>query len=184
MDVATEAPPPATTLDRFLAGLQAGMMAVIVMLGWLGVSAMWNRHTFWTSPNQMATLFHGGAAIIPGFGPYTASGIALYVLVYSLVGALFAIAMPRKLTILGLMLMGVLVAIAWYTLWFRLLGQTLMPLVWLLHSERPMEFAHVLFGVMLARFPGYLHAGQPKPATPEPTPPTPDQSSSTPDPAS
>jgi hypothetical protein len=36
-----------------------------------------------------------------------------------------------------------------------------MPLVWLLHAERPMEFAHVLYGVMLARFPGYMHALKP-----------------------
>jgi hypothetical protein len=184
MDAITEAPLPATALDRFLAGLQAGMMAVIVMLGWLGVSAMWNRHTFWTAANQMATLFRGGAAIVPGFGPYTATGVAIYVLVYSLLGAAFALAVPRRLTVLGLMLMGVLTALAWYTLWFRLLGQTLMPLVWLLHSERPMEFAHVLFGVMLARFPGYLHSGQPKPATPDATPSIPAQSSSPPDPAS
>src|ERR1043166_8535691 len=98
MDAATETT-TVNPLTRFLAGLQAGMMAVIVMLGWLGVSSMWNRHTFWTAENQMATLFRGGEAIVPGFGPYTASGLALYVLVYSLVGALFAIAMPRKLTI-------------------------------------------------------------------------------------
>lgn len=159
MDVATETA-SAGPLTRFLAGLQAGMMAVIVMLGWLGVSAMWQRHTFWKAANEMATLFHGGSAIVPGFGPYTASGVAVYVLVYSLIGGVFALAMPRKLTVFGLMLTGVLVAVGWYALWFRVLGQRLMPLVWLLHAERPMEFAHVLFGVMLARFPGYMHANQ------------------------
>src|SRR5690349_21462303 len=98
MDVAMETQPE-SSLNRFLAGLQAGMMAVIVMLGWLGVSAMWHRHTFWSAANQMATLFRGGDAIVPGFGPYTASGIALYVLIYSLLGGLFALIMPRKLTV-------------------------------------------------------------------------------------
>jgi hypothetical protein len=160
MDVATETA-PARPLTRFLAGLQAGMMAVIVMLGWLGASAMWHRHTFWSAPNQMATVFRGGSAIVPGFGPYTASGLAVYVVTYSLLGAAFALAMPRKLTVFGLMLMGVLVAVGWYTVWFRVVGQRLMPLVWLLHAERPMEFAHVLYGVMLARFPGYMHALKP-----------------------
>jgi hypothetical protein len=178
MDVAPETA-PANPLSRFLAGLQAGMMAVIVMLGWLGVSAIWQRHTFWRDPNQMATVFRGAAAIVPGFGPYTASGIAVYVLVYSLIGGIFAVVVPRKLTVFGLMLAGVLVATGWYIVWFRLLGKTLMPLVWLLHAERPMEFAHVLFGVMLARFPGYLHAKRPKPATPIPA-----QSASPPDPVS
>ena len=144
-------------MDRFLAGLQAGMMAVMVMLGWLGVSALWQRHTFWTAPNQMATVFRGGSAIVPGFGPYTPSGIAVYVVVYSLLGALFAMIAPRKLTAFGMMAAGVLVAVAWYALWFRVLGRSLMPLLWQLYTERPMEFAHVLYGVMLARFPGYLH---------------------------
>ena len=78
MDDATEIS-PANAITRFLAGLQAGMMAVIVMIAWLGVSALWQRHTFWSAPNQMATVFRGGSAIVPGFGPYTASGIAVYV---------------------------------------------------------------------------------------------------------
>jgi hypothetical protein len=106
----------------------------------------------------MATLLHGGAAIVPGFGARTPSGIAVYLLLYSLLGAAFAILLPRRLTPLGLMLAGVLVSVGWYWLWFRALGQTVMPLVWMLHSERPMTFGHVLYGVMLARYPVYLHS--------------------------
>jgi CBS domain containing-hemolysin-like protein len=158
MDVATQTP-ATPVLDTLLAGLQAGMMAVLVMLGWLGLSALWHGRTFWTAPNQMATLFHGGSAIGPGFGPYTASGLAVYVLIYSLLGAGFALLVPARLTPLGMMLAGVLLALAWYALWFRALGQTVMPLVWLLHSERPTVFGHVLYGVLLARFPVYLQAG-------------------------
>ena len=166
MEDATQTRVPGA-LATFLAGLQAGMMAVIVMLGWLGVSAAWQHHTFWTAPNQMATVFHGGEAIVPGFGSYTASGIAVYILIYSLLGAAFAELAPRKLTSLGTMLIGVLLAVSWYALWFRLLGQRMMPLVWLLHSERQMAFGHVLYGVMLARFPVYLPAPVP-PAEPLP----------------
>lgn len=162
----------------FLAGLQAGMMAVLLMLGWLGVSAVWQQHTFWTVANQMATVLHGGSAVIAGFGPYTASGIALYLVAYSLLGAVFAMAAPHGLTPFGKMLAGVLLSIAWYWLWFQALGQKLMPLVWLLHSERPMVFGHVLYGVMLARYPVYLKNPEPAPTQ------VPAQSSSSPDPAS
>src|SRR5213079_3470681 len=93
--------PPAAARSVFLAGLQAGMMAVLVMLAWLGVSNTWQGRTFWTAPNQMATLLHGGAAIVPGFGRYTASGIALYVVFYCLLGAAFAIVAPRRLAPMG-----------------------------------------------------------------------------------
>src|SRR5689334_21823616 len=85
-------------LSVFLAGLQAGMMAALLMLGWLGVSAVWQQHTFWSAANQMATVLHGGAAIVSGFGPYTASGLALYLVVYSLIGAVFALLVPHRLT--------------------------------------------------------------------------------------
>ncbi|HXK02987.1 MAG TPA: hypothetical protein VMS37_11335 [Verrucomicrobiae bacterium] len=171
MDDTTQNQPPGA-LVTFLAGLQAGMMALIVMLGWLGVSAWWQRHTFWTAANQMATVFHGGDAIVSGFGRNTPSGLAVYVLSYCLLGGAFALAAPRRLTPAGMMLGGVLLAVGWYWLWFRMLGQRVMPLVWLLHAERPMAFGHVLYGVMLARFPVYL------PVECQPTPPPPDGSGS------
>jgi hypothetical protein len=157
MDDAIGIPAP-RGLNIFLAGLQAGMMAVMVMLGWLGLSAMWQQHTFWTAPNQMATVFRGGAAIVPGFGRYTPSGISVYLLLYSLLGGVFAVIAPRRLTSLGAMLGGVLLAVGWYWLWFHALGQSVMPLVWLLHAERPMVFGHVLYGVLLARYPAYIVA--------------------------
>jgi hypothetical protein len=31
-----------------------------------------------------------------------------------------------------------------------------MPLVWLLHTERSTQFAHVIYGALLARFGDYL----------------------------
>ena len=33
-----------------------------------------------------------------------------------------------------------------------------MPLVWLLHAENSTVFGHVIFGVLIARFPAYLPA--------------------------
>jgi hypothetical protein len=160
MSPATDHSPP-DPLSLFLAGLQAGFLAVLVMLAWLGASALWRGHTFWTAPNQMATLFYGSYAIRTGFAASTPSGIALYVVVYSLLGGVFACSLPGRLTALGTVLVGALVAIAWYWLWFRALGRYLMPLVWLLHSERSMTFGHVLYGALLARYPVYLRKARP-----------------------
>ena len=152
---------PANPLAIFLAGLQAGMIGICWMLAWLGLSAMGQRRSFWTAENLMASVFHGGAAIRRDFAFSTLGGIALYLLVYSLLGALFALAVRHRLTGLGTVLLGVLFSVGWYCLWFRALGQTLMPLVWLLHAENSTAFGHVIFGALLARFPAYLPKGEP-----------------------
>src|ERR1039458_918590 len=92
---------PANPVAVFLAGLQAGMIGICWMLAWLGLSAMGQSRSFWTAENLMASVFHGGAAIRRGFGFSTLSGIALYLLVYSLLGAGFAVAVRNRFTGLG-----------------------------------------------------------------------------------
>ena len=137
---------PANPLAVFLAGLQAGMIGICWMLAWLGVSAMWQRRSFWTAENLMASVFHGDAGIRRGFAVSTLSGLALYLLIYSLLGALFATVVRDRFTGLGTLLLGVLCSVGWYYLWFRALGKPLMPLVWLLHAENSTVFGHVIFG--------------------------------------
>ena len=147
---------PVDPLAVFLAGLQAGMIGICWMLAWLGLSAKGQDRSFWTAENLMASVFHGDAAIRRGFGFSTLSGIALYLLIYSLLGALFAVTARNRFTSLGTVLLGVLFSVGWYCLWFRALGQTVMPLVWLLHAENSTAVGHVIFGALLARFPAYL----------------------------
>ena len=154
---------PASPLTVSLAGLQAGMIGICWMLAWLGLSAIGQQRSFWTAENLMASIFHGDAAIRRGFGFSTLSGIAVSLLLYSLLGAGFAVAARTRFTGLGAVLVGVLFSVGWYCLWFRALGQTVMPLVWLLHAERSTAFGHVIFGAALARFPAYL----PQPEHPE-----------------
>jgi hypothetical protein len=155
---------PANPFAIFLAGLQAGMIGICWMLAWLGVSAKGQGRSFWTAENLMASVFHGGAAIRRGFGTSTLSGIALYLLIYSLLGAGFAMTARNRLTSLGTVLLGVLFSVGWYYLWFRAVGQTAMPLVWLLHAGNSTAFGHVIFGALIARFPVYLPRLEPPPA--------------------
>jgi hypothetical protein len=147
---------PSEVRSTFLAGLQAGMVAAFWMLVWLGISAKWMQRSFWSPINIMATVFFGDDAIHPGFASTTPSGIALYLTIYSLLGACFALAAKQRLTGLGTLLASVLFALIWYWIWFRFLALRTMPLVWLLHTERSTQFAHVIFGALLARFGDYL----------------------------
>src|SRR5690348_18216230 len=85
-------------LPAFSAGLQSGMMGVLWMLAWLGVSATWQRRSFWTAENLLASAFYGDSAIRSGFAFSTLSGMALYLLLYSLLGAAFALMVRERIS--------------------------------------------------------------------------------------
>ena|SRR5436309_1155878 len=169
MESATERVPVSVPVT-LLAGLQAGMVAAFWMLVWLGVSAMWMQRSFWSAPNIMATALHGDAAIHPGFASSTPSGIALYLVLYSLLGAAFALLVGQRLTGLGTLLASIVFSMGWYWLWFRVLALHGMPLVWLLHPEKSTQFGHVVFGALLARFGDYLPRAKREIATVEVVP--------------
>jgi len=149
---------PANALSAFLAGLQAGMLGVWWMLAWMGAGAVWQRRSFWTPENLMASVFYGNAAIRPGFAAHTVSGLALYVLLYSLLGAVFAMAVRSRLPLPPprLALASVAFALLWYYAAFHLLARSVSPLIVLLDAERTTVLRHAIYGALLARFPVYL----------------------------
>jgi hypothetical protein len=170
---------PASAIAALLAGLQGGMLGVFWMLAWLGISATWHRRSFWTPENLMASAFYGGSAIREGFGTRTLSGLALYLLLYSTLGAVFAVVIRDRLPRKRIMLASICLGIFWYYLTFRVIWKAVSPLIFLLHVEQPTVFGHLVYGTVLGRFPVYLH-GLPsvQPSTrPEPeTPAVPDVS--------
>jgi len=155
MEVSTT-PLPARPLGVLLAGLQAGMIAVLWMLAWMGSSSVWQRRSFWTAENLLASAFYGSAAVRQGFSTSTLSGLALYLLVYSVLGCLFAGAVRLKLPPGRLVLASIAIALGWYYLSFHVIWKMLSPLIPLLHAERPTILGHVIYGAVVARFPRYL----------------------------
>jgi len=152
----------ANSLSAFLAGLQAGMVGVWWMLAWMGASAVWQRRSFWTPENLMASVFYGNAAIRSGFAASTVSGLALYVLLYSLLGAGFAMAVGRRLPRVRLSLASMAFALCWYYAAFHLAAKAVAPLIALLDTEQTTILGHAIYGALLARFPVYLpHAAEP-----------------------
>lgn len=164
----------ADALSSLFAGLQAGMLGVLAMLAWLGVSAEWQRRSFWTSENLMASVFYGNRAIRAGFAGRTLSGLAVYLLLYSLLGALLAWAVRDRLARIRVLMVSVLFALIWYYLSYRLLWRTVAPLIALLHVERATVLGHLVYGTLLGRYPVYL------PRPPVPPPPAPPPSNETP----
>lgn len=159
------------------------------MLAWLGASAAWQQRSFWTAENLMASAFYGAGAIHTGFAGRTVSGLALYFVLYGILGALFALVVSDRLSRLRTYLVAMVFALAWYYLTFRLLWKSVLPLVALLHVERTTAFGHLIYGAVLAGYRRRLTTGsgqaQTVPGPPqEETTPAPAQSSSEPDPAS
>jgi len=153
----------------FLAGLQAGMAAVLWMLAWLGVSSAWQQGSFWAAENLWASAFHGAAAIHRGFSTRTLSGLALYLLVYTTLGGIFAATVRTRFPRFRLLLIAVFAAVCWYYLSFHGIWRTVSPLVALLHPEQPTLLGHVIYGAALAQFPRYLPT-VPPPHQEEPAP--------------
>ena len=142
-------------LPIFLSGLQGGMIGVLWMLAWLGVSATWQRRSFWTAENLLASAFYGDSAIRSGFAFSTLSGLALYLLLYSVLGAVFAGVLRDRASRQRTLLLGMAYGLVWYYVAYHLLWKSLLPLVALLHTERPTLIGHLLYGIILGRYPRY-----------------------------
>lgn len=174
MEAATEAR-AGGAISACLAGLQAGMLGAICMMAWLGISAKWQLRSFWTAENLMASAFWGPSSVRGGFGFRSVAGLAVYLLIYSLLGALLALVLRDRLRPTRALLVGIVFALAWYFLSFRLLYVRILPLVALLHVERQTILGHLIYGTFLGRYPVYL----PKPPAagpedqPEPAPEAP-----------
>jgi len=143
--------------DAFLAGLQAGMLGVLWMLAWMGLCAMWLRRDFWAPENLLASLFHPADNIATEFGARTISGLALYLLIYSLLGGVFAaVAGTHPMRPARRVLLAILTGLGWYYFTFHLLWRTISPPVAFLNAEPPAVLGHLIYGLVLGRFHTYL----------------------------
>ena len=142
--------------DGLLAGLEAGIIAALVLLGWLALASAWYRRSIWTAANIMATTFYGDAALGRDFTSRTVAGIALYLVLYGAIGALFGLTLANRDANLHTTLIGVLVGLGWYYLSFAILWHNINPLIPLYTHRGPMIVGHALYGGLLGRFPRYL----------------------------
>src|ERR1019366_1950002 len=113
--------------DGLLAGLEAGIIAALVLLGWLALASAWYRRSIWTAANIMATTFYGEVALGREFTLDTIAGLALYLVVYGSSGALFGLGPASRDPSLRMTLIGVLVGLGCYYLSFAVMWQNINP---------------------------------------------------------
>jgi len=104
----------------------------------------------------MASAFYGERAIRSGFALRTVPGLALYLALYSLLGAVFAAAIRDRIPRLRIFLVSVAFGLSWYYFSFRLIWRSVLPLVALLHSTQSTAVGHLLYGAVLGRYPAYF----------------------------
>lgn len=172
MDAVAENQRAKQNLAYILSGMEAGTVGILSMLLWLGVSSVWQQHSFWTAENLMATAFDRNADLAPVFRWSTCAGLALYLLIYMLLGAAFSAIARDRVPRGRVMLLAVVFALAWYYLAFHWAFQYALPLVSLLHVEHSTLVGHLLYGTMLGRYPFYVRrlmgAAPPEPTVVEP----------------
>jgi hypothetical protein len=154
-------------LSAALAGLQSGMLGALWLILWLGVMAEWQQRNFWIPVNLMASAFYGPHAVRSGFAGETISGLAVYIALYTLLGAALALVLRDRLSRARTFLIAVTFALAWYYVTFRLLWKSVIPLAALLHVERTTALGHLLYGAVLGGYPSRLPRTA-LPAEPEP----------------
>jgi hypothetical protein len=146
---------PGRNLRLSLAGLQAGMLGALIMLGWLALSSVWYRRSIWSVPNLLSSTFFGDTAFRNSFNRMTFSGLALHLTLYSLVGVIFALAVRDRAGRLRATLIGMIAALVWYYLMFGFIWKAVNPTLALYSPDRSMLIGHLLYGGILGKFRGY-----------------------------
>lgn len=142
-----------------LAGIQAGVGGTLVLLGYLALDSAWHRRSIWLVPNLLATTFYGESAYQPRFGARTGTGLALLLVLYGLLGALFGLVVRDQGSRLRATVLGLIFGTGWFFLSFDVLWKYVNPVVRLYSPDRAMLVGHLLYGGLLGRrFPAYVQS--------------------------
>jgi len=142
-----------------LAGIQAGIVAALILLGYLALDSARDRHSIWTVPNLLASTFYGESAYRQGFRASTSAGVALLLLLYGVLGLLFALVVRDHGTRMRVVLAGLIYGTGWFFLSFDILWKHVNPMVQIYSPDRAMLVGHVIYGGVLGRsFPAYLRS--------------------------
>jgi len=146
--------PRTSLLTHALAGLEASIVGIVWMFGCFVVAAFWNGTGIWSVPNLFATVFYGSYTFDDAFFRTTWSGLALIVVLYGLIGAVWGCIWKEDRKPL-LSFFGALTGLAVYYISFHFVWPHLNSLISDQAPERQLEVAHILWGAALARSPGY-----------------------------
>jgi hypothetical protein len=141
-------------LRAALAGLEASVVGTFFLFGWLMIGSLWSGRSIWLMPNLFATTFYGGGIYRNHFLRASWTGVALIVVVYGVLGVLWG-CIWRERRQKWLAIFGAIAGLGVYYLFFDLVWKHFNPLVAVYAPVRQLQIGHLLWGIVLARSPGY-----------------------------
>jgi len=147
-----------------LAGVEAGVLGGLAMLGWFLLSSALLHHSVWTIPNLLGSVLDDGEMLRSGFSGVTVSGLSLHFFVAGVVGILFGLVAAGIRSRRRVMFLGIITGLIWFYLSNAFIWRKLGALVWVYSSPRTLLVGHLVFGIVLGLYPIVLAAGtQPEP---------------------
>lgn len=137
-----------------LAGVHAGVLGSLAMLGWVMIGSAWDHRSIWSVPNLLATTFFGSDAYRNQFARTSWSGVALIIAIYGLLGLVWG-AIFRDDRKPAIVLYGAIAGLLVYFVFYDFFWGHANPLVTLYAPNRQLQFGHVVWGLVLARSPKY-----------------------------
>ena len=117
------------------------------------IAAIWNHQGLWTIPNLFSMAFYGSDAYWGEFLHTTWAGLAFLIAFYGLLGAVWGCFWKQRKP--GLPIYGALAGLATYYVFFAYVFPHTIPLIPLYAPVRELQVAHIVWGAMLAKSPGY-----------------------------
>lgn len=142
------------SLRHALAGLQAGVLGALLMLGWIMIGSLFERRSVWVVPNLFASTFYGTNAYRNDFLPSSWTGVALTIAVYGALGILWGCVWKERKSP-RLALYGALFGIVVHYALFHFVWRRINGLIVLYAPEQQLALGSILWGLILSKSPKY-----------------------------
>jgi hypothetical protein len=143
-----------------LAGLQAGVVGGLLVLGWWALSALVSGQPVWTIPERLGALLYRGFVPRDELAVAAAAGVALQIASAGTIGVLFGLAMRSAWSFERAALLGLLTGLCWHYAGYEVLLRTARLAAYTIPPRRVMLVGHLLFGLSLGLYRRYLNSLQ------------------------
>jgi len=132
------------------------------MIGWWLLGESIQRRSPWIIPNLLASTFYGERAYRTAFATSTWSGLAGPLVVYCIVGVVFALAGRERKA--GWLLVAVSGAVGLALDWlvFGVILKRVNPFIQIYSPDRLIAVSHLLYGLALSSYPAFARDLQPE----------------------